>query len=323
MSAHDTDFMGDWQAMARQSWDAWSEQMRKAAPSPAGAAGNDTVERTLDGLKSYFQWMQEAAAKPGDTDPGNWSTWLQRSFAQAGNGLDGAFAGMSGSGAQSLDAMMRQWADAAPPFAEHARRWLHLPAFGAGREQQEHDQQMVEAMLEYSEQYHRYQALIARANLQGVERMQGKLVASPGDGKKVESLRALYDLWVDCAEDAYAQVALSPEFREVYGELINAQMRVRSLQQDKLEQWCRQMGVPTRSEVNTLGERLQALRREVRAAGDTALAAEVAALRREVATLRKSPAKATPRAASGKAAKAAAPKKKPAGKRAARTAGKR
>jgi arsenate reductase-like glutaredoxin family protein len=308
MSAHDTDFMGDWQALARQSWDAWSSHLRQAAPTPAAATGNDTVERTLEGLKSYFQWMQAAAAKPGDTDPARWSDWLQRSFSQAGNGLDGAFAGMnSGTGTQSFDAMMRQWAEASPPFAEQARHWLHLPAFGAGREQQEQQQQQVEAMLEYSEQYHRYQALIARANLLGVERMQRKLATPAAPGRQVESLRTLYDLWVDCAEEAYAEIALSPEFREVYGELVNAQMRVRSLQQDKLEQWCQQTGLPTRSEVNTLGERLQALRREVRAAGDTALAAEVAALRREVAALRKpspaakkKPAKRAARPAPGK-----------------------
>jgi hypothetical protein len=287
MNTKDTDFMGDWQALARQSWDAWSSHLRQATPPSAAATGNDTVERTLEGLKNYFQWMQAAAAKPGDTDPAHWNDWLQRSFSQAGHGLDGAFAGMGAAGTQSFDAMMRQWAEAAPPFAEQARRWLHLPAFGAGREQQEQQQRQVEAMLEYSEQYHRYQALIARANLLGVERMQRKLATPAAPGRQVESLRALYDLWVDCAEEAYAEIALSPEFREVYGELVNAQMRVRSLQQDKLEQWCEQAGLPTRTEVNTLGERLQALRREVRAMGDTALAAEVAALRREVAALRK------------------------------------
>ena len=42
------------------------------------------------------------------------------------------------------------------------------------------------------------------------------------------SARALFDLWIDAAEEAYAQVALSPEFREVYGAYVNAQMRLRN-----------------------------------------------------------------------------------------------
>lgn len=311
------DMMADWQALARQSWDVWSDYMRQAgagvgAPpgGTAGAAGNDAVERTLDGLKGYFRWMQMAATDPGAAgagDGGDWSQWLRRSFAQAGNGLDGAFTGMAGNGAQGFDTLMRQWTDAAAPFADQARSWLHMPAFGLGREQQEHQQQEMEAMLAWSKQFNRYQAVIARANLLGVEYLERKLAERAEPGRQVESLRALYDLWVDAAEEAYAEVALGPEFREVYGALVNAQMHVRSLQQKRVEQLSREAGLPTRSEVNSLGERLQALRREVRKSAGTDLAAEVEALRREVAALRKSPAapKATP-AKSPKASRAPA-----------------
>ncbi len=79
---------------------------------------------------------------------------------------------------------------------------------------------------------------------------------------------------------------LSAEFREVYGALVNAQMRVRSLVQQEVERIGTDLGMPTRSEVNSIGERLQALRREVRARGDDSLAGEVAALREEFAALK-------------------------------------
>jgi polyhydroxyalkanoate synthesis regulator phasin len=340
MSAPD-DMMADWQALARQSWDAWTDGMRQAGAvpghaTPGGDAGDDAVERTLEGLKGYFRWMQMAAAHPGSADAGDWSDWLRRSFAQAGNGLDGAFAGMAGNGAQGFDALMRQWTNAAAPFAGQARSWLQLPAFGFGREQQEQQQREVQAMLDWSQQFNRYQAVIARANLLGVEYLERKLAERAEPGRQVESLRALYDLWVDAAEEAYAEVALTPEFREVYGALVNAQMRVRSLQQKRVEQLSREAGLPTRSEVNSLGERLQALRRDVRKLGGTDLAAEVEALRKEVAALRKSAGPANPARAPAKRAGAAAatparaarPKTKaaagkPTAKRSARTAAKK
>src|SRR3546814_17911491 len=95
-----------------------------------------------------------------------------------------------------------------------------------------------------------------------MQRLQGKM-AEPG--RQVDSLKALYDLWVDASEEAYAEIALSDEFREVYGEMVNTQMRARQLQQQQTEQICQQLGVPTRSEVSSLGERIQALRRAFRA----------------------------------------------------------
>jgi len=135
--------------------------------------------------------------------------------------------------------------------------------------------------------------------------MLGQFVLHAEPGRQIDSLKGLYDLWVDASEEAYAEIALSEEFREVYGEMVNTQMRVRQLQQQQTEQLCQQLGVPTRSEVSSLGERLQALRREFRAsrAGASAdHADEIMALRRELAALKR-------QLANGPAAKKAAPAK--------------
>jgi hypothetical protein len=99
----------------------------------------------------------------------------------------------------------------------------------------------------------------------------------------------------------------------------NAQTRLRQLQQQQTEQCCRELGMPTRSEVASLGQRLQEVRRELRsrpAPADalTALRAEVAALKRRLDAVEGKPA-----AAARTPAKAAAPaKRKPTA--AARTA---
>jgi class III poly(R)-hydroxyalkanoic acid synthase PhaE subunit len=156
------------------------------------------------------------------------------------------------------------------------------------------DQQALAAAInEYTQISTRYQTLLQQVNTQGIARLQEMLGQHSEPGKQVESLKALYDLWVDAMEDAYSEMALSDEFRDVFGAMVNAQMQVRKLQQQQTEQWCRELGIPTRSEVDSLGQRLQQMRRELQtrkqedstadASVVDALQAEIAALKRELA----------------------------------------
>ena len=77
-------------------------------------------------------------------------------------------------------------------------------------------------------------------------------------------MRALFDLWVDAAEDAYAELALSPEFRRVYGELANAQMRLRADAQAIAEQAATLMGLPGRTELDSAHRKIAELERQLR-----------------------------------------------------------
>lgn len=289
------DFIRDYQALAQQSWDAWTRQFQQPpaanpfAPPPAPAAGNDTLERTLAGLKGYFDWMQ-AAASGGAAQPAtDWRQQLQQMFGGASQPFAQAFGSIDSTGAEGFMRQWQSWMQAARHggFGDLPGAHGPTPAFGLNREQQMQQQALATAWLESVQATARYQELIQRANTQGMQRLQQKLLEP---GRQVDSLKALYDLWVDASEEAYAEIALSEEFRDVYGEMVNTQMRARQLQQQQTEQICQQLGVPTRSEVSSLGERLQALRREFRASqagASTDHADEIMALRREVAALKR------------------------------------
>jgi class III poly(R)-hydroxyalkanoic acid synthase PhaE subunit len=289
------DFIRDYQALAQQSWDAWTRQFQQPpaanpfAPPPAPAAGNDTLERTLAGLKGYFDWMQ-AAASGGAAQPAtDWRQQLQQMFGGTSQPFAQAFGSIDSTGAEGFMRQWQSWMQAARHggFGDLPGAHGPTPAFGLNREQQMQQQALATAWLESVQATARYQELIQRANTQGMQRLQQKLLEP---GRQVDSLKALYDLWVDASEEAYAEIALSEEFRDVYGEMVNTQMRARQLQQQQTEQICQQLGVPTRSEVSSLGERLQALRREFRASqagASTDHADEIMALRREVAALKR------------------------------------
>jgi polyhydroxyalkanoate synthesis regulator phasin len=291
----DADFLRDFHALAQQSWDAWLRQ--QSAPggasfsaAPNSAAGNEVLDRTLAGLKGYFEWMQGMTAGAAGGHGTDWQQQVQQlfggvqqPFAQAFQHIDGAGAGAGGGGAN-----WHSWLQGMP-FSDAVASGP-VPAFGQDREQQMQRQAMAAAMLESMQASARYQALIQRANTQGVQKLQDKLAEHAEPGRQIESLKALYDLWVDAAEEAYAEIALTDEFREVYGAMVNSQMRLRHLQQRQTEQLCQQWGVPTRSEISSLGERLQQVRREVRAFHAQTPAdhsKEIADLRREMAELRR------------------------------------
>ncbi|CAM5566082.1 poly(R)-hydroxyalkanoic acid synthase subunit PhaE [Rhodanobacter lindaniclasticus] len=329
------DFMKDYQALAQQSWDAWTRQFQQPpaanpfAPPLPQSTGNDTLERTLAGLKGYFDWMQGAAGAGVASRPaGDWQQQLQQLFGANTQPFAQAFGGIDSAGAESFARQWQSWWQAAQRggFGDLPGAHGPTPAFGLNREQQMQQQELGMALLASMQASARYQELIQRANTQGIQRLQEKLAAHTAPGSRIESMKGLYDLWVDASEEAYAGIALSEEFRDAYGEMVNTQMRVRQLQQQQTEQMCRQLGVPTRSEVSSLGERLQALRREFRASqagagGDHA--DEIMALRREIAALKRQlgdrpvtrpvATKAAP-ARSSAPAKKAAPAKKSAAK---------
>lgn len=297
------DFIRDYQSLAQQSWDAWTRQLQQQQPQPAAAnpfftsptaatSGNDTLERTLAGLKGYFDWMQGAALNGAAAQPVDWRQQLQQLFGGASQPFAQAFGGIDSAGAEGFARQWQSWMQAAQHggFGDLPGAHGPTPAFGQDREDQMKQQAMAAAVLESLQASARYQALIQRSNAQAMQRLQDKLAERAEPGRQIDSLKALYDLWVDAAEEAYAEIALTDEFREVYGNMVNTQMRVRQMQQQQTEQFCQQLGMPTRSEVSSLGERLQALRREFRASQATATedrADEIMALRRELSALKR------------------------------------
>jgi hypothetical protein len=144
------------------------------------------------------------------------------------------------------------------------RSWLGTPAFGFTREHQQRWQQLAAALQDYQQQDKAYQALLAEAMQDAFKRFEEKLAACSEPGKQLESTRALFDLWIDAAEEAYAEIALSPRFRDAYGALVNAQMRLRSAVQREVEQAGETMGVPTRTEIDAAHRKIAQLERELR-----------------------------------------------------------
>jgi len=334
----------DFEAWNRRYWNAWGDALR--ATQPAGSAGmpgwndamdwwsqfarggipqaNEAVSRFNAQAQGWFGQMQQLAAQfagrpahAGDIA----SAWKQALGGDGANPFAQVFANMPGSAqtdpskffesfAPWLQSMQRE----GHPRDGHAwdgRSWLALPAFGFAREHQERWQQLAQAQVDLQQQSQAYQALLGEAGKDAFARFERKLEARSEPGKQLESVRALFDLWIDAAEEAYADIALSPRFRDAYAALVNAQMTLRGRMQKEVEQLGSQFGMPTRTEVDSAHRKIVELEREQRRLRDAIEALTRQASRPEARSAPDAPPPAAPRHAATRPAPTKKPAKKP------------
>lgn len=312
---------GDFESLARQYWSAWGDMMRTGAAPEAphmGAQGfheavdwwsklvhggrgdvNDAVEKFNAQTRNWYGQMQQVAAQfAGQNGSAADITreWKKALGAAGENPFPEMFRSMRGQGQQGLD----QWIDDASPYLDAWRRegmsMLKMPAFGFAREQQERIQSLAQAQVGYQEKTAAYHALMQKASQGAYEVFESKLAEREEPGRQLTSARALFDLWIDAAEEAYAQIALSPEFRKVYGELVNAQMRMRAGVQEEVEHVCAMFGMPTRTEIDSAHRKIVELERAVRRLRDAA-PEPVEAAPRDTSSKQAAPAKKIPKPA--------------------------
>lgn len=347
---------GDFEAMARQYWSAWGDAMRQggigaaATPRPAQqwqqavdwwsqllpdgrSQANDAVGRFNQQASQWFGQMQQVAAQFAGQDGSAKEVsqaWRRAMGANGdGNPFTDLFKAMRGPGAHGMD----EWLDQVKPYLEgfqqQSRRWQQLPAFGQYREHQERWQALQLAQQEYQQQSEAFSALMLKCAQRAFEVFEDKLIAHEEPGRQITSARALFDLWIDSAEQAYAVIALSAEFRKVQGALTNAQMRLRAAIQLEVEHMTGLFGMPTRTEIDSAHRKVAELERALRraaAAGARPMAESRASRAPRPAGSTASAAKprprsaASPRVGAASAAKRHAPPKpkpamrKPAGK---------
>ena len=159
-----------------------------------------------------------------------------------------------------------------------AENFLNMPAFGSNRESQERKQALIKHIGSYMQAMQGYQSLQMKSIQMAIERMQSKLEERNEHGRQLDSLKAVYDLWIDALEESFAEVALTKDYQLAYGQLVDAQMRVRANVQKQIELATGEIGMPTRSELEGVHQKLAETRRTLRM--------ELSELKAEIAELK-------------------------------------
>ncbi|MGL0786598.1 class III poly(R)-hydroxyalkanoic acid synthase subunit PhaE [Xanthomonas translucens] len=347
---------GDFEALARQYWGAWSDALRQGggagAQAPADGAGHGSWREAID---TWAQWLPRGTAAQAEDavsqlqqQAGEWfgamqqvaaqfagrdassadiaDAWKQQVQGQREQMLQWLIGTARGAGQPGMDPWLQQAAHWLQGWQRDSGPWLQMPGFGPGRNHHARWRALAKAQQEYQAQLQAYLGQLQGAIDRAFGVFEAKLREHEDPGRQLTNARAMFDLWIDAAEEAYAASALSEEFREVYAGFANAQMRLRALLQRETEQLCEQLGLPTRTELDAAHRHIADLERRLRRLERGAAPAAASAPSETTAggkAAPRSPSRSRPAAAApseatatGARAKAAA---KPSGARAAST----
>jgi class III poly(R)-hydroxyalkanoic acid synthase PhaE subunit len=244
---------------------AWIEQqrehLRRAAPGAPGEAGPDFTQTfTPDFAENFTQdlagrWVAASLAyvrgltEFAQSQPGDATSSAARLNEEMLNAWRGGWAGATSSGR-----------DAGQRFLEALGR---LPALGIAREHAEAWRELAIAQRECQELEQALRLELTRLQNDVLSLLEQRIGERAQTDKPIGGWRELYDLWVECGEQTYAQLAHSEAYSKLQAELGNAAVRLRARQQKILEHALRQFDLPTRSELNSVHRQLRELRERV------------------------------------------------------------
>jgi len=272
------DAADDFATLTRQYWSMWGDALRETASKqgagvelgrwfdawrlqmPEQGTAGDALGQFHRQAQAWLTQMSQLALQFAGREH-TASDVVQAWRALLGdNPLQALLQGMPGMG-QWLTAQGATALPAVPPWLE---AWLSTPAFGVTREHQERLQALARAQLRCQQAQQAWTALLAKMSQEAFTRFENWLSEYEASGQKIERLRALFDLWVDAAEDAWAQAALSQEFRQVLGELTNAQVQWRSALQAIADASASTLGLPSRADLESTWRKLADMQRQLR-----------------------------------------------------------
>ena len=95
------------------------------------------------------------------------------------------------------------------------------------------------------------------------QRFVARLGAAPAAPATPQQALKLYEMWVNCAEEAYAATVHREDFSRLQAELVNTSAALLAEQRRQAETLVSAFGLPTRNEVDALYAQVKDLRREL------------------------------------------------------------
>lgn len=173
--------------------------------------------------------------------------WSQAISVNTGMNL-----GSGDGGTEALQSMLRGFGAA------------EAPALGLTRERQESLQRTQKLLGELGQQQATLMTQWGEVIGEALQRLGQRVAERLQSGGSFESVKVLYDTWIECAEAAYAKAAHSPAYAKAQADLATTLAKLRIEQRQSIEVVSKQFDLPTRDELNTVHRRIKDLKAEVR-----------------------------------------------------------
>jgi class III poly(R)-hydroxyalkanoic acid synthase PhaE subunit len=238
--AQGLDWIGAWIAQQREHL----RGMTTAAGAPVfDAQSKDLAARWLDAGHAYLRGLADfAKSSAGD--------------AQAAS-------------AALNEEILRAWSGATSAGQDQSQRFAdvlgRVPPLGLTREHTEALRALAAAQREHQELGQALRVELLRIQNDALTLLEQRVRERDLARQPIGEWRELYNLWIECGEQVFSQVAHSEAYGKLQAELGNAAVRLRARQQTIFEYALRQFDLPTRSELNTVHRQIRELRERLAA----------------------------------------------------------
>jgi class III poly(R)-hydroxyalkanoic acid synthase PhaE subunit len=171
-------------------------------------------------------------------------------------------------GTDFISAWRNQWQsspfraanDGASGWTEAVRQ---LPPLGLAREHHATLRELADAHADCQRLEQALRKILFGVQTEALDLLERRVRERQAD-QALTGFRELYDLWVDCGEQVYAQVAHSEAYCQLQAQLGNAAVQLRARQQKLIEHALKQFDLPTRSELNSVHRQLREQAQQLR-----------------------------------------------------------
>jgi class III poly(R)-hydroxyalkanoic acid synthase PhaE subunit len=138
----------------------------------------------------------------------------------------------------------------------------------------------------YQQAQEEYVAWVNKISLHTIDLLRDKIITLRQQNQPITQFRAIYDLWIDCGEEAYIQSARTDEYSQINARLINSWMAWKHYECQQIDEILAILNIPTRQEVDRMNYRLQQMRRESKTPRNGISEKLIAELYKEINTLK-------------------------------------
>lgn len=251
-------------------WHAWAQNVGGAAAFNPGYQTKDPLNEALAGYRRFVDGVMDALrADPTAASSAGFAAFIEILSTQGWNDLHGdgqsPWFGLPCSliGSSFDSPLLKQLLDGQALLDTWTTELLELPPLGPQREWQRAAQMLHRALLEQRSAFAKVAEHYRKSVSIGLKRFAEYLRET--DGAPIDSLRALYDAWIDVAEQAYRETAMTESFSRDFGAFINASSRVRAASNVIQQRLTDSIGMPGLREFEVLEDQQARLRADVEA----------------------------------------------------------
>ena len=157
--------------------------------------------------------------------------------------------------AQAVQSQPMDGTSSANPFAQLMQAF----PLGFTRERQLEWQPYLKALGEYQQVASKLIQQFVGVFTQSLQQVPEEVERRKQAGQPVNTMRDLYDVWIECGEQCFTAISRDEQFVTTQAAHTNALSHLRLAERALLERWLQQYDLPTRSELNSLHQKVRGM----------------------------------------------------------------